>query len=54
MNKHLEQSTPSSSTAQSGLEVKVNEAIKRGDVHTAEVLSDRLAVREVSQALFPI
>lgn len=46
INKHLEQSTPSTSSPQSGLEVKVNDAIKRGDIHTAEVLSDKLAARD--------
>ena len=48
VNEHLEQSTPSTSAPQSGLEVKVNEAIQRGDIHTAEMLSDQLAVRDVS------
>ena len=48
INKHLDQSTPSTSSPQSGLEVKVNEAINRGDIHTAEALSDKLAARDVS------
>ena len=47
VNEHLEQSTPSTSAPQSGLEVRVNEAIQRGNIHTAEMLSDQLAVRDV-------
>ena len=52
INKHLQQSTPSTSSPQSGLEVKVNDAIKKGDIHTAEVLSDKLAARDVSSQIF--
>ena len=48
VNKHLEQPIPSTSSPQSGLEVKVDEAINRGDINTAEVLSDKLAARDVS------
>ena len=48
VNQHLDQSTPSTSAPKSGLEARVNEAIEKGDLHTAEALSDSLAARDVS------
>ena len=52
VNQHLDQSTPSTSAPQSGLEARVNEAIEKGDLHTAEALSDSLAARDVSLSIW--